>query len=304
MRSIKRISDAQISPRAIRRWHLLASAPVLCVVIVLTLMAVSVARHPSSIQDLGKRLLWLDIALLLAYGIAAIWVQYRGGTGLPIAIRLGTIAGLLLGAVLVANHAIEMYVPARNFALVISPVLLTLALFGATGSAAKEHTGSFRLAVAAGVWCGMVGTLLLLCVGFVLGLTLEARVERWLREAFETSGMNDPGGFAVRNTLEAASEALIRMPAVALVLSLFGASASAWIGRQSRNVVLVTVYSAPLILIVGAVALSYANSLPRAGRPPFILAGVFLASVALSVAHPISSVLRHRFWQSIGQDRQ
>ena len=32
------------------------------------------------------------------------------------------------------------------------------------------------------------------------------------------------------------------MPVVALFLSLFGASASAWIARQSRNVVLVTIY--------------------------------------------------------------
>ena len=52
----------------------------------------------------------------------------------------------------------------------------------------------------------MVGTLVLLCVGFVLGLTLESRVEQWLREAFAASGMNDSGGFLVQNTLGAASE--------------------------------------------------------------------------------------------------
>ena len=292
---MRRIRDAQTPPRAIRRWSLPGNALVLCVIIVLTLIAVSVARHPSSLQGVGKRLLWLDVALLLAYGIVAIWVQYRGSAGIHVSIRLGTIAGLLLGVVLVANHAIELFVPARNFALVISPVLLALGLFGATGSVATKRTASLRLAVAAGVWCAMVGTLVLLCVGFVLELTLEARVERWLREAFEASGMNDLGGFAVRNSLEAASEALVRMPAVALFLSLFGASLSAWIARQSRNVVLVTIYSAPLILIGGAAALWYANSLPRAARPPFILPGVFLASVALASAHPIWSTLRHRF---------
>jgi hypothetical protein len=294
MCSTRRIRNAQI-PRAIRRWHLLGSTLVLGVVIVLTLMAVGVARHPSSLQGVGNRLLWLDVALLLAYGIAALWVQFQGSAGVHVAIRLGTIAGLLLGAVFVANHVIELFVPARNFALVISPVLLTLALLGATGSAATERTGSLLLAVAAGVWCAMVGTLVLLCVGFVLGLTLESRVEQWLREAFAASGMNDPGGFLVQNTLEAASEALVRMPAVALFLSLFGALASAWIAKQSRNAVLVTIYSAPLVFIGGAAALWYANSLPRAARPPFILAGVLLASVALSAAHPIWSVLRHRF---------
>ena len=291
---MRRIRDAQTPPHAIRMWRLPGRTLVLCVVIMLTLMAVSVARHPSCLQGTGKRLLWLDVALLLAYGIAATWVRNRGNAGLQVAIRLGTIAGLLLGAVLVANHAIELFVPARHFALVISPVLLALALFGATGSAAADRTGSFRLAAAAGVWCAMVGTLVLLCVGSVLGFTPEARVERWLREAFEASEMNDPGGFAVRNMLEAASEALFRMPVVALFLSLFGASASAWIARQSRNVVLVTVYSASLILIGGAAALWYANSLPRDARPPFILPGVFLTSVALAAAHPIWSAFRHR----------
>jgi hypothetical protein len=141
----------------------------------------------------------------------------------------------------------------------------------------------------------MVGTLVLLSVGFVLELTLEVRVEQWLRDAFAASGMNDPGGFVVKNTLEAASEALVRMPAIALFLSLLGASASALITKQSRTAVLVTIFSAPLMFIGGAAALWYANSLPRPARPPFILAGVLLASVALSTAHPIWSVLRHRF---------
>jgi hypothetical protein len=222
-------------------------------------------------------------------------VLYQSSAGVDLAIRLGTIAGLLLGAVLVANHVIELFVSARSFALVISPVLLTLALLGATGSAATERTGSLLLAIVAGVWCAIVGTLVLLCVGFVFGLTLEARVELWLREAFAASGMNDPGGFLVQNTLEAACEALVRMPVVALFLSLLGALANAWITKRSRTAVLVVICSAALMFIGGPAALWYANSLPRAARPPFILAGVLLASVALSAAHPIWSALRHRF---------
>ena len=190
--AMRRTRNTQTPPRAIRRWRLFGSTPFLCVVIVLTLMVVSIARHPSSLQGEGKRLLWLDVALLLAYGIAAIWVRHGGSARAHVAIRLGSIAGLLLGAVLVVNHAIELFVSERNFALVISPVLLTLTLFGATGSAATERTGSLLMAVVAGVWCAMVGTLVLLCVGFVLELTLEARVEHWLREAFETSGMSRP----------------------------------------------------------------------------------------------------------------
>jgi hypothetical protein len=277
------------------KWYLLGSTLTAGVVIVLILMAASVARHPSSLQSSGNRLLSLDVALLLAYGVAAIWVQYQSGERVRIAIRLGTITGLFLGAVLIANHLIELFVPARNFALVIGPVFLTIALLGGIGSFARERTGSLLLAPTAGVWCAIVGILVLLCCGFVLDLVLEVRVEQWLEAAFIASGLKDRGGFVVRNTLEAASEALVRMPVVALLLSLLGASASAWITRRSRTVVRGIVYSAPLIFIGGAAALWYANSLPRSARPPFILAGVLLASVALSSAHPIWSLLRRRF---------
>jgi hypothetical protein len=283
------------TPHPMHGRHWLKSTLVPGVVVVLTLMAVSVARHPSSLQGAGNHLLWLDVVLLLTYGIAATWALNQGSSGVGLAIRLGTMAGLLLGAVLITNHVIELFVSTRSFALVISPVLLALALLAATGSAATERTGSLLLAIVAGVWCAIVGTLVLLCVGLVFGLTLEARVELWLREAFATSGMNDPSGFLVQNTLEAASEALVRMPVAALFLSLFGALANAWIGKRSRTAVLVVICSAVLMFIGGAAALWYANSLPRAARPPFVLAGVLLASVAVSAAHPTWSALRHRF---------
>lgn len=285
----------QTPPPAMRSWHPIESAPVLGVVTVLTLMAVSVERHPSSLQGTGNRLLWLDVALLLTYGIAVIWALYQGSTGVNSAIRLGTTAGLVLGTILVANHVIELFVPARTFAVVISPVLLTLALLAATGSVAAERTGSLLLAIVAGVWCAILGTLMLLCVGLVFCLAWEVRVELWLRDAFAASGMNDPGGFIVRNTLETASEALVRMPAAALFLSLLGALANASISKRPRTAVIMIFCSAALMFIGGACSLWYANSLSRSARPPFVLTGVLLASISLSAAHPIWSALRQRF---------
>ena len=46
------------------------------------------------------------------------------------------------------------------------------------------------------------------------------------------------------------------------------------------------------MLVTGVAALSYANSLERAARPPFVMAGVLLAGIAVSFAHPIWSALR------------
>ena len=46
-------------------------------------------------------------------------------------------------------------------------------------------------------------------------------------------GMTDAGAFVVRNSLEAASEILVRLPIAALVLSLGGGLANAWITSSS-----------------------------------------------------------------------
>jgi hypothetical protein len=49
----------------------------------------------------------------------------------PSAITTATVAaqiGLVVGAVGIANHLIEAFVPSRPFVFVISPVLITLAL--------------------------------------------------------------------------------------------------------------------------------------------------------------------------------
>jgi hypothetical protein len=226
------------------------------------------------------------------YGLAAIWVSYQSRADVRTAIRIGAITGLLLGAVHVANHVIELFVPARNFALVISPVFLMFALPGAAGSAAWQRTRSFVLAVVAGLWCAVVATVILISVALVLDTVFEARAELPLKEAFAASGMNDPGAFLLRNSLEAASEGLVRMPVFALVFSLIGALSNAWITRWSRNAVLADVWIAPVVLVMGAASLLYANSLERSARPPFVMAGVLLAGVALSAAHPIWSALR------------
>jgi hypothetical protein len=104
--------------------------------------------------------------------------------------------------------------------------------------------------------------------------------------------MTDHGAFLERNSLQAASEGLVRMPVLALLLSLLGASANAWIARWSRTVVLAAAWIAPIFLVMGAAALWSANSLARSARPPLVLAGVLLSGVALAAAHPIAATLR------------
>lgn len=275
-----------------RRQRMLASATVAGVLVALLLIAVGVARHPASVQGAGSGLLRMDVALLLAYGIAGVWVWYERRPEVNLSVRIGARLGVLLGSVHVANHVVESYVPQRPFVLIITPIFLMLALFGSAGSMAWQRTRSLGLAVIAGVWCAILGMLILICVVFSVSLAFEGRAELLMHEAFAASGMNDPGAYLVRNVLEAASEGLVRMPIFAVFLSFIGAITNAWLGRASRRTALLAACLTPFMFVVGAAALVHADSLERAARPPFVMTGVALAGLALCSAHPIWSALR------------
>jgi hypothetical protein len=148
------------------------------------------------------------------------------------------------------------------------------------------------LGALAGEWCALVALLILLSFAFASNLAFEARAELRLQGAFDASGMSDPGAFLVKNSLAAASEHLVRMPALALLLSFMGGLANASMTGRSRSVAILFAWLAPLMLATGSVALWYANSLERAARPPFVMTGALLAAGALSGVHPIWSALR------------
>jgi hypothetical protein len=282
------------------RQQILGCAIVLGVLFVFLLVAVGVTHHRTSLQGSGSSLLWTDVALLVAYGIAGVIVLKQRSCNANAAATVGAQIGLLLCAVEIANHLIEAFVPIRPFVLIISPVLLTLALLGAAGAMAWQRTRSLGLAVTGGVCCAVVATLITLSIAISFNLFFAARVDWQLREAFATSGMIDPGAFRVKNILEASSEILVRMPLFAIFLAFAGAVIHAWLSRESRRRVVASSLLAPLIFVVGASALWHANAIERAARPPFVMSGVLLTGVALCAAYPIWSVLNDSKDRSIG----
>jgi len=256
--------------------------------LVLLLMAVSVVRHPSS---LGSGLLIVDLALLSCYGAFAIWVWRQRRPERREGLAAGARTGVILGAVLVASHAIEWLAPVETpLAQVLrgaGSVLLMLGLLAAAGSAAAQRSRSTGLAVIAGLWCGSVGVLVLLSFALTLNLAFEAHAEAWLHEAFVASGMGDAGAFVVRNSLQAASEILVRVPIAALVLGFSASILSAWMMKRSRKLAVLAAWFTPFFFVAGAAGLWYANSLDRASRPPFVMAGILMAGIALCGAHPV-----------------
>ena len=273
-----------------RPQQVLGAGIILGTALVVSLVAVAVMQHRASAQGSGIGLLCMDVALLVAYGSAGMIVWKQESPGAINAAMVGAQVGLILAAVQISNHLVEAFVPARPFVLIISPVLLMLALFGAAGAAAWERTRSLALAVISGVCCAIVAAIVTLCIAISFNLLFATRVDWQLREAFSASGMIDRAGFRVRNILEASSEILIRMPLLGCCLALAGAIIHAWVGRESRRpLVLAARFLAPFVLVLGAAALWHANAIERAARPPFVLSGVLLTGVALCAAYPICS---------------
>jgi hypothetical protein len=272
------------------RQQILGSGIILGTILLLSLVAAAVMQHRASAQGSGIDLLWTDVALLVAYGFAGIILWTQKSASVTAAAIVAARTGLVVGAVGIANHLTEAFVPTRPFVLIISPVLLTLALLGTAGAVAWERTESLLLAVSSGVCCAIVATLITLCFAISFNLLFAARVDWQLREAFAASGMIDRAGFRVRNILEASSEILVRMPLLAICLAFAGGIIQAWMSRESRRaLVLAARFLAPFLFALGAAALWHANMIERAARPPFVLSGVLLAGVALCAAYPIWS---------------
>ncbi len=262
----------------------------------LLLIIVSVGRHPAS---LGSGLLITDIGLLSGYGAFSAWAWRQRRPQLRHALTAGAQTGIMLGVVLIASHAIEWFAPVGSSRAVqavrgAGSTLLMLGLLGVAGSAAWQRTRSVKLAVIAGLWCGLLGVLILLSFALTLNLAFEAHAVAWLHEPFVASGMSDAGAFVVRNSLEAASEILVRVPIAAFVLSFSGSLSNAWIRTWGRGFAALAACLAPLIFVAGVASLWYADSLERAARPPFVMAGVLTAGIALCSAHPIWSSLSRR----------
>ena len=264
--------------------------------LVILLVIASVGRHPAS---LGTGLLIADLALLSGSAAFSVWVWRQRNATARCALTAGAQSGIVLGLVLIASHATEWFGISENgpAALIrgMGSTLLMLGLLGAAGSAAWQRTRSVMLAVLAGLWCGTVATLILLSFAFTLNLAFESHATVWLSGAFAASGMSDAGTYVVRNSLEASSEILVRMPIAALVLSIGASLSNTWITKWPRRVTIFAASVALLIFLAGVATLWYVDSLAHAARPPFVMAGLMMTGIVLCGAHPLwSSIHRKR----------
>src|SRR5215831_10560490 len=107
-----------------QRQQTLGVGLILGTVLVLSLVATGVMQHRTSTQGSGVSLLRMDIALLLVFGFAGMLIWKQRNHCAIAAATVGAKIGLIVGAVGIANHLIEAFVPSRPFVLIISLVLL------------------------------------------------------------------------------------------------------------------------------------------------------------------------------------
>lgn len=280
------------------------SVVVLGILLVISLFAISVGRHPESIEGAGRHFFVMDVALLLVCGVIGVCAALQRSERMRIALGVGAFLGYALGLVHVAHHVVEFLFPftgpMTSFVLGAGHILLALAVFSVAGSVAWEHTRSVGLAATAAIWSAILSLLILVAFAFALQLAFESQAEAGLQEPFRASGMKDAGAFLVKNSLEAASEGLVRFPVLAFLMALAGALANAWMSSRARSYALAAAWVMPLVFVAGGVSLWYANSLERSLRPPFVTAGLLSAGISLAGIHATWSALRRPTLQTRG----
>jgi hypothetical protein len=176
------------------------------IVLNLLLIGVRVLRYPPFFaQPAALVSLVAPVVMLCVYAGVALALTANANPDRQVALRTGTILGLITGALWVVNLAGETFTTLNNAIGLLStaPFLLGgFALWGVAGFLGVRRTGLFSLGILAAVWGAMVCVLLTITFGFLLVYTSLPWLERdllndpdWL-----LSGWTDLRAFAIANT--------------------------------------------------------------------------------------------------------
>jgi hypothetical protein len=268
----------------------LGDATLLGVALVLVLMGLNLMRHPASVDGGGLTSVVACVAILLLYGVAAIWVRMRPAGPMRTALSGGAALGLALGIAQAAHIFMEHFADLRPpFDAIVGggSMGLMILCFGAAGAVAFQRTGSLPLAVLAAIWCATLAMVIVCLSGFAIDLAFMSHLERNVSPAFARSGMADPRAFVVRNTVENASNHLLTAPPLAAVVGLLAGIATAGLRSARREVAIALAGLVIVQMALSVAVIRHGLSLERPRRPPFIMTGMLLGGLALAGAYPV-----------------
>ncbi len=167
------------------------------------------------------------VALLLAYTAATLWITGSANAARRIALREGTLIGLIGGILFIINLASETFLdlatPASLFTT--APFFLgTFALWGVAGYRSGRRTGSVPLGILAAIWSAMCTILLTITFGFILAYIALPRLQQNLANSpeYARSGWHDLHAFAIANQFDAAFSHLLVAVIIAAFLGALG----------------------------------------------------------------------------------
>lgn len=171
------------------------------------------------------------VVLLVAYGVIVLGVTAGAGDGRRVALRVGTVVGLIAGALWIVNLALETFtdLSGRAGLLATAPFLLGgFALWGAAGFLGAWRTGSIGLGMLAAIWGAMICVLLTVTFGWLLTYAALPRLEQSLitDPDFLRSHWHDLRAFAIANAFDSGFSHLLG----ALIIGAVVGAAGSWLG--------------------------------------------------------------------------
>ncbi|HZC79725.1 MAG TPA: hypothetical protein VE258_18365 [Ktedonobacterales bacterium] len=222
--------------RLLRRWLLVVIG------IDLGLLAVRAATYPTffSMPGAASYLIAPVVALAIyAAVICALPLLAARAPGAATALRVGTLVGLVGGAIDVVNITLESLLSLPQAVVTVTTGVAMLGLFlsfGVAGFLGGRRAGSFGLGLGAAVWSAVVAILLAVTFGFVLiNVALPKLAHDEIGDPdYARSGWTDVRAFAIANTFDAGLTHLVEAPIIAAVLGAAG-SGLAGLGARRRQ---------------------------------------------------------------------
>jgi hypothetical protein len=238
MRTDARAAEAHEANRlapALQRWLLALIGADLALVALRTATYPAYFAMPGAVSDLIPLLMALAV---YAAAIAAMPRLAMRSPGAATALRVGTIAGLVGGALDAANITLESVLALPQSVVTMTTLTAMLGLFltfAVAGFVGGRRAG-FWPGVAAAVWSAVVAILIAITFGFLLvnvALPKLARDEQGDPD-YQRSGWTDTRAFAIANTFDAGFTHLLEGPIIALVLGAAGSGLGQIGARRTR----------------------------------------------------------------------
>jgi hypothetical protein len=206
---------------------LLRKAVVAGILLVMALIGYGMFRYPLILQEGGFLSITVPVFMLLLYGIVAVWFTQPSSQYHSIALRYGTIFGLVIGLLFLINIFAENFINMSNQSMTTSTfgfMFIMFVIFAFAGWSGAKNSGQVREGIFTSVWGAMIGALMALLFGFVINFLFTHRLEQNLQASAEyfRSGISDLETFTFYNTLDSTSSHLMEVPIIAALFGTIG----------------------------------------------------------------------------------